>query len=156
MDEALSVSEAGSSHLAVRVSAPGDEPFIFSSWLKSYQKARERKLADIDRSARLDTRRFYEAQDLTIKRLLRRCGALVVHGSANPSDIFGYLISEPVPSGRVVHWLYVKQVFRRMGLAGHLLEVLREPAAWMHSHETDAWRPLARRLGSSHSPNLSR
>ena len=75
------------SHLALRPLEPTDTPVLFSSWLKSYRKSQERELARIDRNAHFDVRAFYESQDCTINRLLRRCTAVVMCSPSRPADI---------------------------------------------------------------------
>lgn len=145
------------SHVALRQRLSGDVPFIFSSWLKSYCKAKERRLARVDRTARFDVRAYYESQDCTINRLLKRCEVLVACGPAEPSDLFGYVVFGRGEDSCVLHWVYVKQIFRRMGLARHLITAARADASQtFHSHTTEAWRSFERRLPSIHNPSLSR
>lgn len=156
MSEALAMVETAS-HLAIRPVLPSDVPFIFSSWVTSYRNAKERRLKRIDKHARFDVFGYLEAQNLTVKRSLANCEVLVACSPAEPSDLYAYAVFEHTGPECVLHWLYTKQVFRRMGLAKHLLEMAKGNAErFAHSHTTEAWRHFESSLPSIHNPSLSR
>ncbi|TXH10163.1 MAG: N-acetyltransferase [Spirochaetes bacterium] len=95
--------------IQVRQAHTGDERFIHSSWFQSYWKATASKSVP---------REIYKSeQDNLIDRLIRGSRIVVAFLEEVPDEILGYSISTP----EVCHWVYVKGVYRRRGIASQLM-----------------------------------
>lgn len=93
-----------------REGEPEDNNFIINSWIKSY-----RKYSSVSNDV------YYVEQEKLIKSILKR-NWTSVNIACNPEDygqIYGYIVTDAaaVP---IVHYCFVKQVFRGMGIATHL------------------------------------
>ncbi len=124
--------------IRVRPASVDDVPFICSSWLKSYRGA--------DAVKDVPSRTYYYYQHRVLEELLPRSVTLVACLEDDPNTIVGYLTYEVVDTALVVHWLYLKHTFRRMGIAKELLKLAADaekPPAIFYTHYTRAclWAP---------------
>jgi GNAT superfamily N-acetyltransferase len=99
--------------VVVRASRPSDEPLIFSSWTKgAYQCAPAHWVPrDI----------FIPRQTAHVRRCLDACGARVAVHPDDDAEIVGWACTTEFPGLMVIHWAYVKQLFRRLGVGAHLI-----------------------------------
>lgn len=108
----------------IRQVAPGDLPYLFSTWLRDLRDADGGPLPD-------DL--WYPAHRELIERLLAspNVTALVAAASDAPDEILGYVVAEP---GEVLWWVTVRRPLRKNGLAKRLLTEAKvppgTPAAW--------------------------
>jgi len=132
----------------VRPAEPDDFAFIFSTWLKSYRYNNQ----DV---SRVPAELYYRKHHEVIARLRDRCALPVACLPDSPAVIIGFAALElppallntsslppPAPAPPVIHWVYVKRAWRRMGVATRLLGQL-SPSACCHSHWTSAIHPWA-------------
>lgn len=119
----------------LRQAEADDVPFICNSWVRSYYN----DFAWLHRD-QVEQDAYFDGQRALVGHILERCGALIACNPEKPTQIFGYLVAEKPDAQQVaiVHWLYVKQHFRRMGIAKQLLQTLGAPKAIYCSH----WTPL--------------
>lgn len=100
---------------AIRKAEQVDYAFITDSWMKSTR--------DEPWSGVIPNNMAMAVLVETIRQLVTR-GA-VIHVACNPereNQVIGWLCSEPGRNGeRVVHHMYTKRTFRRMGVAKQLL-----------------------------------
>lgn len=101
--------------VAFRPMAPGDVNFVLDSWLRSY---RESPWAGCT-----PNNVFFQVYHEAIEGLLAR-GAKVEVACAkhDPDKILGWICSEAVKGGSCVHFTYIKDPYRRMGLATELID----------------------------------
>lgn len=94
-----------------------DNPFIFSSWLRHY-KNRSYFAKRIRNSI------FYKWHHLIVERALTDENriALVAHPEGEPDVILGFVVGAVMSDASVLHFVYVKPSFKRMGIAKHLLK----------------------------------
>ena len=93
---------------------PADVPFILDSWIRSF---RESPWAGC-----VPNNQFYDVTRSAIEGLLERGAKLVVACSRVDSDqILGWACTEKVRGGDAAHFVYVKDPYRRRGLATELL-----------------------------------
>jgi len=88
-----------------------DEDFIYSSWIHC--------LGNVRPYCSLDKNWFSSAQHSLIDHLLDRSHVLVAHDPEDDNQIYGYLVCEPKKN--VLHWVYVKQLFRRADIGTRLI-----------------------------------
>lgn len=90
-----------------------DKNFIFGSWLKSFRRS-----SDVHG---VPNNIYFMNQHKTIEILLARANCLLICDPNDPEIIYGYLVSEVVEKVPVIHWLYVKHLYRGLGLAKRLM-----------------------------------
>lgn len=118
--------------VAIRPMFKEDEPFILSSWLKSYRHGSFF-------AKRIRDHIFYKYHHAMATAILHRPSASV-YVAADPQDlgvIFGYLVVEKFGEKSVFHFAYVKAPFRRFGIATKLLAASEiDPNQAYASHQT--------------------
>ena len=97
----------------IRLAKANDINFIYSTWLRCYKH---------DSPLTKYTKReiFFEEHQKLLDRLLTKKGTTVAVAvdDKDPDLIFGFLAYEP----KIVHFCYVKEPFRKMGIARQLFE----------------------------------
>lgn len=97
-----------------RAARPSDVPFILDSWIKSF---RESPWAGV-----VPNNQFYAVTREAIEGLLARGAKLTIACSrADEDQILGWTCLEPVRDGTACHFTYVKDPYRKRGLATELL-----------------------------------
>lgn len=148
--------------IGIRDATDSDLPFILSSWCKSYERhcrahhpaawwgyagkfdrynARLSESGDNHRQRDASAVNHYKTnQERVAKSLLAACGARVAHAIENPGQIIGWICgASEAPwsaSQSIVHFAYVKRVFRHVGVGRALLRDLagEDPSAIVCSH----------------------
>lgn len=103
-----------------------DEAFVYSTWLKNYKHSSYF-------AKRIRPMVFFKGHRVLVDHLLKKESAktLVAHPKNDPDTILGYLTFEP----QVVHFVFVKDPFRKMGIATVLLRAAQielETATFTH------------------------
>ena len=119
-----------------------DKPFIYSSWLKSYREA--------PHNGALPNRVYYRAQTALIDELLDSptVRVLVARSPVDALIIRGWGCAD----GPVLHYVYVKSVCRRQGIADALLRELGTLTTYTHAREPYAG--VLRRRGLEYDGRL--
>lgn len=104
--------------ISLRTVEPGDMPFVWDSWLRSY---RESPWAGV-----IPNNLYREVTQAVITELRAR-GAIITLAVRrdDPNEILGYVCHERVPGGVAVHYVFIKDAVRRQGLASELLSHAR-------------------------------
>lgn len=99
-----------------RPAEESDLNFIFSTWCKGL-------LGGNDFYRMIDPKAFYENYGEFLKRKLAKPGVLVLIAclKETPDVIIGYSVTEKIKGLNVVHWVYVKKDWRRIGIAKEIL-----------------------------------
>lgn len=116
----------------LRPAADSDIPFILSSWLHGYRKASV--------TSGISNTIYFKSHEALLKNLLRVSNIVVACAKDNPDQIFGYVVSEYDGISLTVHWLYIKQPFRGLGMARSLMGVIRDTTYQVEWH-TSRTRP---------------
>lgn len=101
------------SPLSMREAKVDDLKFILNSWVESHREAPG--CEHVKRGA------FRVGMSERVKRLLKRCGATVAYEESTPAQIWGWVCAERLDGALVVHYCYVKSIYRRLGVAGMLM-----------------------------------
>jgi len=141
--------------LLIRDAQQDDANFIFNSWLKSFRRSwfAQRIPNDI----------FYSQQHKVVEEILSRVTtqAHVITPATDPATICGYAVTEAIPGtegrAKLVHYTYVKETFRRLGLATRLLSHAGIGPDYGQqivflSHITSHFAPLAEKHGYVYNP----
>ena len=99
--------------------------FIWSSWLQSFSESKD--------NLELPAKIYYRAQKQLISELLasKTVRISVARSPVDPLVIRGYAVAD---SGEL-HWIYVKSICRRQGIATALLIAAGNPQTYTHDHE---------------------
>lgn len=111
------MSDLNKAPILVRQATQGDVNFIFNSWLKSAH-GNLPKLTEIPHNI------FYSEHHKLLEKILRRCTVLIACDKNDQTVIYGYIVAEIIYGFPVIHYVYVKQPFRRLGIAKMLLNCL--------------------------------
>lgn len=106
----------------MREANENDLSFIFSSWLKSYRNTQKH----------VDSGVYFSGQHKLIELILQKSHAVIICPEDDQETILGYMVY----SGNTLHWIYVKSVFRNLGMAKTLLTLI--PFVQQYSHFTAA------------------
>lgn len=125
----------------LRLNTKSDEPSIYSDWLRSARKSRT--------YAGVKSQVFYFWQHLVIEQLLADPSVtwLIASSLVDPTKIYGWLCGQRADTlagdQAVIHYLYVKRLYRRVGIASHMLTQFSGSApALVVTSMTDSGREL--------------
>lgn len=94
---------------------PSDLKCVVNNWLKAFR--------DSPWAGCVSNDQYYEVHHEVLRQLFNRgAKVLVACEAADPDQILGWVCIEDVPGGAAVHFVYVKEGYRRKGLASELLE----------------------------------
>jgi hypothetical protein len=131
--------------VALRAMRPSDEPFVYAAWIGSYRTSAQAGV--------VPNHLFYAVTKAAVKQLLARGMRVVL--AVNPDDddqLLGFVAYEP----GVLHYIFVKDLVRRCGVATALLAFagFQSDAPVLHTF----WTPDARFIGERriHRPDIAR
>lgn len=103
------------SEFAIRPMDAGDEGFVYRAWLEGFWPHSGAPLV-MSKSEWLP--RFHDV----IKMLLRRAdgGCIIAHVEGQPASLIGFAAS----GHGCLHWCYIKQAFRGLGIATEMIRRL--------------------------------
>jgi hypothetical protein len=132
--------------IAMRHPHKEDIAFIFNSWLHSYRHSLHVK--------NIGNTVFYAEHHKVLERLFKRCDARIACDPKDQNQIYGYIVYERITGVLVVHYCYVKQPYRRLGLCHQLLlEAGRsKEEAFAYTHETFLGNRLSGRFRALYNP----
>lgn len=119
------VNEAG---LTFRAAGAEDLPFVMDSWGRSYRRGNKAFSA-------LSPDDFHRFHRPIRERILGRAHCLIVAGETEPWLILGWIVHESIPSSEILHYVYVRDTFKReFGLAHQLVNraIKKTPCAYTH------------------------
>lgn len=94
----------------VRTPTENDVNFIMSSWLRSYRET----------NRHINPVIFYNSQEALIFDLLKKARVYISCNPEHKSQIFGYIVFDQIRDLTIVHYVYVKHPFRRLGIGSEL------------------------------------
>ena len=133
---------------------PEDEPFIYSSWLKSFRKSKV--------NTGLGGQAYHNKQSQRITQILERDNTRVIVACDTEDDdlILGYCVFEIKTSEAILHYVYVKESFRRMQIASALVKMLRseirdKPFWYSHLPANEELLEAAQKFNIEYDPDLA-
>lgn len=105
--------------------------FVLKSWIRSYCKLPE--------SGVYDKQEKIVAQKNTILKILRQPGTSIVFATSN-DVLLGFAVFNSKSPEAIVHYVYVKEPYRRLGIGGALLIQARQnrPGPMYYTYKTPA------------------
>lgn len=134
--------------LKIRSATEEDIPFICNAWLKSYRSGYLcREVAN--------TIYFAEHHKL-IDRLIKKSNVMIACNPEDPTQIFGFSCNEIVDNVYVLHFIYIKQTYRNLGIATHLLKNsgFNPKVGSCHTHSNKVSVRLQAKYNSVYHPYL--
>ena len=104
--------------ILLRAPTNQDGSFIIDSWVR---EAREHYPANL-----VDKSLFYNEEKEIVKVLISKSLILIACNPEDPEQIYGYMVFEKVADIPIIHFLYVKLLFRENGIARHLINSVFE------------------------------
>lgn len=125
-----------------------DLHFIFSSWLKSYRSSNFAK--------NITNTIYFDQQHKLIEHLLSSSQVVIACRKEDPKEIFGYIVASKIGNVFAVHYVYVKHLFRHLGIGKLLLNSLnpQDAQAMCYTHDTPTATRLAAKFGLVYHPFL--
>ena len=119
--------------VVLREATPADMPFVLHSYLKSYREAPLNKM--------INTKEYYKVHgDWVNSCILEPFSRIVLAvNPESPDQIYGYVWYFDLGDRKFVNWLYIKQPFRRFGVASLLLNQFKGVAGTYYTHFNDNW-----------------
>lgn len=97
----------------IRHPTPDDQGFICDAWFKAARSA-----SKASESIPLE---LYQPRQLAhMERALANARALVMCHPEDPTELIGFIVYHCLGPSLVIHWIYVRHMFRRQGLAREL------------------------------------
>lgn len=131
-----------------------DVAFIYNSWLKSF-RGNSAWAKDIPAQI------FYDNHKRVLARILGESGVVVACNPESPEQIFGYGVYQPTSAHvAVVHFVYVKHPFRRLGIGRAIHQTALRLAEHDDSlpsvatHITSAWEVLREKWNMVYNPYM--
>ena len=129
-----------------RMAEKGDLSFIYDTWLQS-----SRYDGNIGRSCRNSV--FFEGQKLVIDRLLMQSKTVIACADKNRELIYGYAVGETETEEQMLHYVYVKEAYRRFGIASKLCKNLfSDKKNLYYTHKTRNAEPFFNKMGWDYNP----
>lgn len=108
------MSEVSNVPVLFRPLALEDKSFFFNSWLKSFRFGTLCK--------NVENTIYYLNQHKIIEGIVKRSKVVVCCNADDPKLIYGYICWEIVDGQFVLHFMYVKEPYRKLGLAKMLMQ----------------------------------
>lgn len=115
--------------IKMRLLDPSDVPLITATWLRTY-RSNSRWIVRIMEGC------YFNEHNSLIKKALINSRTIVACDPSDPEHIIGYLVGVNRKKADYLHYIYVKQIFRRHGVAGELLNEFIKNDDCYNSHET--------------------
>lgn len=114
----------------LRFATPEDVDFIFNSWLKSYRNS--------PHATCISNPIYFSEQHRLIEALLKRSNVVVATPEDDPLSILGWICAGRVDGIFALHYVYVKHVFRGLGIADMLIAAVghKQDEAGIYTHLT--------------------
>lgn len=133
--------------LIYRPAEPAELDFILDSWLKSYRTS---PWAGVVRN-----HRYHEETRGTIEDLLGRGAKLTVASAPDTGRVLGWVCHESKQDVLVIHYIYVKDPFRKLGVGKSLIESLNpQGCALAYTFRTRASKYIV--PGALFAPEIAR
>jgi GNAT superfamily N-acetyltransferase len=126
--------------LAFRIAIPDDIRFVASSWFESFRRG--------GFAPEVAFSIYQQGQGGVIDARIAHDDVVIATHPDIPDEICGWMVRARVPA--TCHYIYVKQAYRRRGIATQLASVF--DGFKEHTHETKVGRHLAAKIGSKFNP----
>lgn len=136
-------------NISLREYEETDIPFIFKSWLVNFRASNY--LEDI-----IDHDIYFEFHKRLVEKILSDSICLLAANPEDESQVFGYIAYRKIKGLNILHYIYVKAPYRRLGIAEFLLDFVFEKKRQtiVTTHYTRMARVLRRKWNIVFNPYL--
>lgn len=132
--------------ITLRQALPDDLRLVNASWYESFRHG--------GHAPEIGSDLYHEGQAKVITDLCQRGRVVVASVTSIPDEICGWICFEKSADREsVLHYIYVKQVYRHLKIALNMIEAFG--AFKFHSHQTRGGLTLARKFRMRYNPYLS-
>lgn len=123
----------------IRPMVENDRAFLANSWLQNFKR-------ESDWSRHLDVEMYFRSHRHLVHKLLATSDVWVACDPEDPTLILGFIVGYDSPEAAVIHYLYVREKFRRVGIGRQLFATLTRGQAKpvVGTHWTASSRSIAR------------
>lgn len=126
-----------------------DVPFVFNAWLKSFRNSQFAKpmLNEI----------FYAEHHKVIEKILNHYDVIVACNEEDKSQIYGFICAGYTENIFTLHYVYVKQPFRKMGIGTALLNGFEHTPEYtsVYTHQSKLAERLAEKYNMIYHPYVA-
>lgn len=91
-----------------------DVGFVFNSWLRSYRNAQ--MVRGVSNTI------YYNEHHKILERIVKTARVIIACDPEDSTKIYGYACAEFIDSIFVIHYVYVKELYRKLGIARLMLD----------------------------------
>lgn len=135
--------------IRMRAATEADVGFIFNSWLKSYRSSLFAK--------HISSSVYFSGHHKFLEALIPNAEIKIACNDQDPTQIYGYICAQYIEGILVVHYVYVKQDYRNLGIGKMLLDQFDHSMerASCYTHQTKIGEQLAIRFNMIYHPYLA-
>lgn len=122
--------------IKIRPMADGDTAFVMSSWLKNY------KYSGLAVSRMRDSEYFTSYQPI-VEKLVTISDIYVASLREDTDVIIGYLAIQRLTESDIIHYIFVKEHWRKVGIARLLINAAAPKSTTYFTHWTDPMNSLS-------------
>lgn len=123
----------------VRAAIAGDRSYIAQSYLSNHRRTHPVKF--------IPGRIYFRGQAKVLDWLMAHAAASVACFAEAPDEILGYCLYQPTPAALIIHYIYVRECYRKRGIGRLLMSSMpTESAMIVCSHVPDDFVRLRRKL----------
>ena len=141
--------------IVLRPMAETDRAFVVNSWLLSFATPQRCGSCRAEYPRTLRKATYYEEYHALVSQLLERAVVTVACDVEHADQIYGWLCVEPRSRANVVHYAFVKQPFRALGVLRRLVASLPAADGLVYTFHSRAATTLAPKLGAQYNPFLA-
>lgn len=137
------------SEVRLRPATDEDVPFLFNSWLRCYRHSAQTR--------GIENPVYFAQHHLLLEGLCKRATITI---ACNPSDIaqiYGYIAYEEIEGLLVIHFIYMKELYRKLGIGSILAESagFKKEAPVLFTHRTYSADFLTQKYLMVYNPYLA-
>lgn len=135
--------------LKIREVTEPDVSFVFNSWLKSHRHS--------DSTRGISSPVYYAGHHRLIERIILQSKVLIACNKDDESQIYGYICAGHVDGILAVHYIYIKQTYRNLGIGKELLNQFQHDfaTASCYTHKNRMSDLLAEKYNMVYHPYLT-
>lgn len=133
----------------LRPATEGDVPFIFNSWLRCYRHSQNTRGCE--------NPVYFAQHHKLLEGLCKQSEVIIACNVEDVTQIYGYIAHEKVEDVDVVHFLYIKEIYRKFGVANMLLDAVKitKSTPVFYTHRTFISESLEKKFTMIYNPYLS-
>lgn len=134
----------------IRQAKPSDLNFIRDSWLKGHGASAFSKYMP-------KREVYFKNHTPIVNGILDRASVLLCVNPEDLDQIFSYMVFEIIGNAMIIHFIYTKDVYRKLGLASILIDSIRKQMfdpSIMCTHSTECFPFLREKFGIIYNPYL--